>query len=152
MNAFARFFSDKTVAFYIALGAAQFSLITAVIYAALLGGLDGYVSYIPFVLLVVGAAAFVGLSLLGSCRAGTALMAAADFAAFIVYVGTIYAYPVDRAMSAGSAADIEELPAIIAVGVLIFLCTAASNVLAWIKMRRTKARGKEARGDGRNTV
>lgn len=109
-------------------------------YSAALGGLSGYVSFVPLILLLVGAAVFVGLSFLGSPRAGAAIMTAADFGAFLVYVGTIYAYPVDAAMSVGSASDIKELPMIIAAGALMLICAIASNAVAWMKMtKRDKA-------------
>lgn len=131
-----QFLSDKTVPFYVALGAAGLSVATGIMYSAALGGLSGYVSFVPLILLLVGAAVFVGLSFLGSPRAGAAIMTAADFGAFLVYVGTIYAYPVDAAMSVGSASDIKELPMIIAAGALMLICAIASNAVAWMKMTK----------------
>lgn len=144
-----KFFSDKTVPFYVALGAAALSVITGIVYAAALGGLRGYVSFIPLILLIVGAVAFIGLSLLGSPRGGAAIMTAADFAAFLVYVGTIYAYPVDIAMSVGSINDIKELPVIIAAGVLMLICAVASDVTAWMNMiKRDKDTEKDEKRRG----
>ncbi len=144
-----QFLSDKTVPFYVALGAAGLSVVTGIMYSAALGGLSGYVSFVPLILLLVGAAVFVGLSFLGSPRAGAAIMTAADFGAFLVYVGTIYAYPVDIAMSVGSVSDIKELPMIIAAGALMLICAIASNAVAWMKMtKRDKAPDKDKKRRG----
>lgn len=136
MNIVGKFFRDKNVAFYFALSFAAASVIVAIVYVAALSGLEGYVSYIPLLLLLAGAAAFVGLSLLGSCRLGSAVMSVADFAAFIAYVATIYKYPVEQAMSVGDASQIKYLPMIIACAVLMFICAVGSNVMAWIRQRK----------------
>ena len=149
MKLISKFFSDKTVPFYVALGAAALSVVTGIVYAAALGGLSGYVSFVPLILLIVGAVAFIGLSLLGSPRAGAAIMTAADFGAFLVYVGTIYAYPIDAAMSVGSASDIKELPMIIAAGALMLICAIASDAVAWMKMTKgDKAPDKDEKRRG----
>lgn len=136
MNIVGKFFRDKNVAFYFALSFAAVSVIVAIVYVAALGSLDGYISYIPLVLLLAGAAAFVGLSLLGSCRLGSAVMSVADFAAFIAYVATIYKYPVEQAMSVGDASQIKYLPMIIVCGGLMFISALGSNIMAWIRQRR----------------
>ncbi len=141
------FFRDKTVAFYIALAFAVLSLITAIIYVAAISGLGEYFSIIPFLLVIVGVIAFVGLSILGSCRLGSAVLSVANFAAFIAYVATIYGFTIVQAMSVGSAADIKELPIIIVIGGLLFICALATNVTAWIRQRKTQKKKDKKGGD-----
>ena len=136
MNIVGKFFRDKNVAFYFALSFAAASVNVAIVYVAALSGLEGYVSYIPLLLMLIGAAAFVGLSILGSCRLGSAVLSVADFVAFIVYVGTIYRYPVEQAMSVGDVSQIQHLPMIIACAGLMFICAVGSNVMAWIRQRK----------------
>ena len=136
MNIVGKFFRDKNVAFYFALSFAALSVNVAIVYVAALSGLEGYVSYIPLLLMLIGAAAFVGLSILGSCRLGSAVLSVADFVAFIVYVGTIYRYPVEQAMSVGDVSQIQHLPMIIACAGLMFICAVGSNVMAWIRQRK----------------
>lgn len=143
-----KFFKDKNVAFYFALSFAASSVIVAVLYAAALGRLEGYVSYAPLILLLLGALAFVGLSLLGSCRLGSAVQSALDFTAFIVYVGTIYRYPVEQAMSG----QIKYLPMIIVCGALMFICALGANVTAWIRQRRKQRASDGVGAKERNTA
>lgn len=147
-----KFFKDKNVAFYFALSFAASSVIVAVLYAGALGRLEGYVSYAPLILLLLGALAFVGLSLLGSCRLGSAVQSALDFTAFIVYVGTIYRYPVEQAMSVGDVSQIKYLPMIIVCGALMFICALGANVTAWIRQRRKQRASDGVGAKERNTA
>ena len=145
MKKIIEFFRDKTVAFYVALAFAALSAAATIVYAVLIGGLEGYFSFVPILLIIVGIAAFAGLSVIGSCRLGSAVLSAAQFSAFIVYVGTVYEYLIVQAMSAGKASDIDGFYGIIAIGVMMFVSAAGENVVAWIKQR--KIRKEKTSGD-----
>ena len=77
-------------------------------------------------------------------RIGTACVALLDFFAFVVYILTIYQYPVLEAMNAGTVANIKGMGAIIAVAAMMIVIVIAANVLAWMKLDRKSGEDKPA--------
>lgn len=137
---FLNYLHGRTAAFYVAFAMAIVSILVAILYPALLGGnaeIAKYLSYIPLALLLVASIAFIGLSFIDLSNLGTAIMAVMDFAAFIVFVITIYEYPIEKVMVISNIFEIEGLVVIVVSGVLMLVAAIVSNVCAWLK--QTKA-------------
>lgn len=137
MDFIKNYFKSKNVAFYIGLFFALFSIVSAIVYGVSLSAIEEQ-SAVPTVLLVLAGVAFVGLSLIGQDKYGAALMGILDFIALIVYIATIYPYPLSQTMTSSSFGDIPYIGSIIACAVLMVICAIGANVLAWIRMTRKK--------------
>lgn len=136
---FLNYFHGRTAAFYVSFAMAIISILVAILYPALLSGnaeIAKYLSYIPLALLLVAAIAFIGLSFIDLSNLGAAIMAVMDFAAFIVFVITIYEYPIEKVMVISNIFEIEGLVAIVVCGVLMLVAAIVSNVSAWLKQTK----------------
>lgn len=145
MNFIKNFIKDKTVAFYIACGVALLSLVTAIVYAVTLGHLKE-MSWVAFALLLVVPFVFAGLSLIGHEKLGTAAIGILGFAAFVLYLTTIYEYPMAQLMIITSLSDLKEFPAIIATAALMVICCIAGNVVYWLRLRKKPESAKTESG------
>lgn len=126
-----KFFSDKTIAFYIALGAAVLSIATAIVYVAIMSGT--YMSWIAFALLLVSAAAFIALSILKYSKIGVAVMAALNFTALILFLAKASPYVIDNISGTLSGAT---FIAMIVSAALIFVSFAVANVTVWLQLNK----------------
>ncbi len=132
MNFIKRYFENRNTAFFIALAVAAAAIITSIVYAAL--WTDGIRSVGTLILMIVGALAFVGLSVV-SARAGAAVMAALDWIAVALYIYSAYDYVFSRAISGLDFSD-PTMQKIIAFAVVMVVLTACSNALAWIPLHK----------------
>ena len=144
MQIFKDFFKNRTIKFYIAFAIAILSLITAIVYGASLLGLTEYASAAPLIMMLIAFVVFAVSALFRLTRIGTACVALLDFFAFVVYILTIYQYPVLEAMNAGTVANIKGMGAIIAVAAMMIVIVIAANVLAWMKLDRKSGEDKPA--------
>lgn len=142
MDFIKNFFKNKTVAFYIAGGFAVLSLVTAIVYAATLGHLEE-MSWAAFGLLIAVPFVFAALSLIGHEKLGTAALAIMCFAAFVLYITSIYEYPMTQLMIIMSLGDLKEFPAIVASAALMLVCCIAGNALYWVRLRKKPVEAKK---------
>ncbi|MCI9517927.1 MAG: hypothetical protein HFK08_01550 [Clostridia bacterium] len=129
------FLKNKTIAFYVALGVAGLSLITAVVYAATLSSLTEYMSWGAFAMLLVAPIAFAALAFFGFERIGAAVMGVLDFAALLVFLIAIYKYPISLVMTT-NLVDIPGFGAIVAVAAMTVVCFVTANVCVWMKLAK----------------
>lgn len=138
MELIKNYFKGKTVAFYIAFATAVISVVTAIIYAAVFGGMQEYMSWFGFVLMLLAAVAFIVPSLFGYAKLGVAAMALLDFAAMVVSLLVTYNYFVAFAIGGGISAVFADGPAVIFIVclVLLMVCCIAANVAAWLRVQK----------------
>lgn len=142
LGLFKTYFKNRDVSFYIGLGAALLSLVSAICYGACLGGLDDeYLNAFVWVLPLLGGIAFLAASLFKQTRVGAIILTALDFSSLIVFAITVYEYPLEQVMTISNVMDIPYMTSIIAVAVLIVISTVLSNVVSWLPF------GKEAQAD-----
>lgn len=138
MNKIKNFFKDKTAAFYVALGAAGLTLITAITYAAVYGGGE-FMSWAAFAVMLAGIAAFAVLSIFSMPRIGTAVMAATNFTALLLFIFAAYddlwSY-FNNILVHGTNDGAGYAAKFIIMCILMLCCFVACNVCAWIKLVR----------------
>lgn len=147
MKFFKNFFRDKSVVFYIALGVAALSLITAIIYVSVLYSLSlgEFMSWGAFAALIIAPFAFVGISLLGRERMGAAAMAVMDFAALLAFAATIYVYFIENSMDTSELSKV--IGGVAACAVPMLICCVGSNVFAWMNMRKKSAPAEQSQAE-----
>lgn len=126
------FFQDKTIAFYIALSIAVLSIITPIIYAVSFGATE-YMSWLAFAFMLAAAAAFITLAVFRLSSIGAAVMAALDFAAFILFIANIYNYFLDNVMEGIEGAGFTLL---IVCAALMFVSFVGANVTVWLRLQK----------------
>lgn len=85
------YLKGKSYGFYVTLVLTALTVVTAVIYAALYNG-SRYMSWPTVWIMIAGAAIALALPLAGQARWSNAVLALADFVAFLLYVYYIYFY------------------------------------------------------------
>lgn len=133
------YLKSRSVAFFVALAMAIISIIVAIVYPCVLsvnGEISEYLSYIPLILLVAGAVIFIALSIFDFSNLGTAIMSMLDFAAFLIFVGTIYGYPLEKVMVISNIFDIDGFMTIIISAIMMLIGAIGSNVCAWLRQAK----------------
>lgn len=142
MNPFRKLFSGKRPAFYAATATAALSLLSAILYAALYGGGE-LMNWACFVLPILGMGAFFTLSFFEMPRIGSAVLAALDFTALLVFLYSAYQdlwdYLNDLLVHGTTDGSSSELSAFVTVTVFLLVCFVAANVCAWLKLKRQPA-------------
>ena len=142
MDFIKNFIKDKTVAFYVACGAAVLSLVAAIVYAATLGHLNE-MSWAAFALLLALPFVFAGLALIGHEKLGAAAIGIMGFIAFVLYITTIYNYPMTQLMVISSLGDLKEFPAIVATAALMLIVCITGNVVYWMRLCKKPQEGTD---------
>lgn len=133
------YLKSRSVAFFVALAMAIISIIVAIVYPCVLSGngeISEYLSYIPLILLIAGAVIFIALSIFDFSNLGTAIMSMLDFAAFLIFVGTIYGYPLEKVMVISNIFDIDGFMTIIISAIMMLIGAIGSNVCAWLRQAK----------------
>lgn len=136
LNLVKNYFKNRTLAFYFSLGVALLTLITGIVYAATILPLDDRASVFPIVMLIIGALLVPIFALFRLTRIGLGCMSLLTFFAFILYLISIYEYPIEQAMNVSNIWEITGMTNIIVVAVMMFIFFIASNVLAYIKQEK----------------
>ena len=136
-----KYFKDKTAAFYAACALALISVITAIVYAAVFGGKQDYMSWPGFVLMLLAGVAFFALSVLGFAKWGIVAMSLLDFAALLVSALVTYNYFVGFAINGGIGAAFGDGAAVtfVVCMILLVICCVAGNIAAWLSVRKKRA-------------
>ena len=142
LNLAKNYFKNRTLAFYVSLVVAFMTLITGIIYAATILPLDDRASVFPVVMLIIGALLVPIFALFRLTRIGLGCMSLLTFFAFILYLMSIYEYPIEQAMVISNIWEIKGMVSIIIVAVLMFIFFVASNVLAYIKQEKLVSEGE----------
>lgn len=138
IDLFKNYFKERKITFYIAFSMAVLSIITSIVYLVTLGHLEKYISYGVFSLFLIGGLAFLILSYFRLSNLGAGLLSLISFAGFLVYLATIYGYPIEQIMVIPNIFDIKEIPAIIFCAGLMIICAITSNVCAWMGLNKAK--------------
>lgn len=144
-----KYFANRTVTFYVAFGLAVISVVTAVIYAAVFGDEQEYMSWIGFVLMLSAGLSFFALSIFGFEKWGIAAMSLLDFAALLVSALVTYHYFVGFAINGGIGAAFADAQASLFVVcvILLILCCIGGNVTAWFGVRKKSAESDAEKGE-----
>lgn len=126
------FFKDKTIAYYVALGFAVLTIVTAIIYTVNFAQTK-YMSWAAFVFLLIAAIAFIALSVFGYNRIGSGAMSALSFTAFLLFIASVYTYFLDNVMI-GFKGPI--FTGIIVCAALMLVCSIGANVTAWLHLKK----------------
>lgn len=127
----------KSIGCFVAAGAALLSLIVAIVYGC--GYADSvYYNAWVIVLPVLGAAAFIGLSLFGCTTPfAAAALFVFDFAGLLVYVNAVYMYLSEVFYGGINAQSLAALsPAFVVCTVIFLVCVVASNVAIYLKQNK----------------
>ena len=103
MQLFKDFFKNRTIKFYIAMGAAVLSIITGIVYGAAVAVLDEGISVAPTVMCIVAALIFAVCALFRLSRIGMAAVGIIDLFALFIFLVTGYEYPIEQAMVVSNA-------------------------------------------------
>ena len=136
------YFKNRTLAFYFSLAVAFLTLITGIIYAAIILPLDYRASIFPVIMLIIGALLVPIFALFRMTRIGLGCMSLLTFFAFVLYLMSIYEYPIEQAMGVSDVWEIKGIVSIIVIAVLMFIFFVASNVLAYIKQEKLVLEGE----------
>ena len=143
------FFKDKGVAFYMALGAAVLSLVAAILYAAVYGSMETYMSWTGFVFMLLSVLSFFALSLVGLAKYGAGGAAIFGFVGLILSLGDTYGYFTSFAVSGGIPAVLGDDTAVvfIACAAMLLVSVIASCVAAWMPQKKQDLNAVEAGGE-----
>lgn len=144
INLFKTFFVNRGVPFYIGLGAAVISLSAAICYGACLNGLDQrFLSWAVIFLPLLGALLYLVFALFKKTRVGAIVMTALNFVSLIVFIVTIYEYPLEQVMVISNIMDIPYMVSIIFVAVIYIIATVLSNVVSYLPLDKESKDIKE---------
>ena len=142
MKFFTDFFKERRIPFYVGLGMAVFFIVVAILYVALMSGVNYEVSFLPVSLMIIGGVAFGVCAILRVSRTGAGIMAVLAFFSFLSCAVSVYEYVMMQVMNSLSFEGIvaaEGVMSILVCAVLLLVCTVVSNVLAWLPMDKVKA-------------
>lgn len=130
------FFKAKNAAYYVALVVALLTIITSFLYLGFVSNINEYLNMGLFALILIGGLAFIALSSFNYDRLGVGAMALCSFGAFIVYILTIYNYPLTQLMEISSIWDVPYIMEVIIIAVLLVISAIASNVLVYLRLTK----------------
>ncbi len=134
MQLFKDFFKNRTIKFYIAMGAAVLSIITGIVYGAAVAVLDEGISVAPTVMCIVAALIFAVCALFRLSRIGMAAVGIIDLFALFIFLVTGYEYPIEQAMVVSNAWQIKGMISIIVCAAMMLVCIILANVFAWLRL------------------
>lgn len=132
------FIETRNVTFYIALGVALVSAIVGIISGAALAFAGE--TALTVVLPLLGLVAFLGLSAVGQEKIGAAASGLLTFGALIALVCGVYSHFLtaiqNQSMGGFDLGAIEGFFTLIVCVVLLIVCAVATNVLAWLRLKK----------------
>ncbi len=147
-NYFKKWIGSRTVAFWICIVVALLSIFTAVYYMMTVPAIEGsgaedlYMIY-AVILPIVGAAAFIVLSLFNLANFGAAVMGICNLAGFILFAVPLYPYFSVGAMSySGDFTQIPGFMTLIICAALFVVSCILSNIFAWIHLKKHPKKDK----------
>lgn len=147
-NLSASYFKQRSIPFYIGVGAALLSIIAGIVYIGVLSGLDAkFLSGTVIALPIVGGILYLIGSLFRQTRWGAILMTTLDFISLIVFALTVYEYPLEQVMVISNVMDIPFMKGIIFVAVLLLLTTILSNVVCYLPLGKKKEVAAKEKGE-----
>ena len=137
-NFFLNFIKTRTVAYYIAAAATLIAWLAGVVASGALGFAGA--TAIPAVLVTLALILFVATSVVGQEKIGTALVAAANYGAFVATFCEVFPYFLSEIQGQGmtgfNIAAIPGIGALIASVIMFLVGAVAANVLAFLKLSK----------------
>lgn len=134
MNLFKNYFKERKITFFVGLGFAFLSLLTGILYLALLSPIKEYTQVYIFFLLLLGALSYAIAGLFRYTKIGAFIMTLLNFISLIAFILTIYDYPITQLMTISNFFDVPHIGSIIVLAVLWIVITVGGNVLCWMKL------------------
>lgn len=129
------YFKERSYGFYVTLGIVLFSVVTAIVYAALYGDTPRFMAWSVFVSLIVGAVVALACTFLRLDQLAPAALALTSLIALLRYIRVIYNYVV--VVLVGIDVDSFE-PRFIASMVLLSILLVASIADIFLKQSKEK--------------
>ncbi len=137
MNFIKKYFENKNIAFFVALGVAVLSLVIGIVYAST--WIKGYESVWTLVFMIVGAVAFVAASYFDA-RIGAALLTMCNVLGLAMFIMSAYSLIFSKAISGLKFTD-PEVQYVFVFAALFLLLSVAANIFVWVRLvKRSKER------------
>ena len=135
------FIKSRNVLFYVAFGVAVLAFIFGIVATA--GLAEAGCGALPIVFTLLGLLAFIGLSLVGHEWAAAGAVGVFSFMSIVAVLCNVYSFYLGRvqdlAMTGINIGALFSIPGIVVLIlslVVFLLCAIASNVFAWLRLRK----------------
>lgn len=129
------FFKNKTIGYYVGLGAAVLMIITSFIYLGVISNINEYLNYGVFFFILLSGLVYIALSSFNFDKLASGSMATCAFGSFVTYILTVFDYPLAQLMDY-SFGDIPHIMGIIVIAAILLICAITSNVLMYMKLNK----------------